>query len=222
MKRFFALALTICLLALSLPAFAQPEFNFRGIPFQTTLKEVTKELECSAKPAEEWHGCSIEDLTTRGSYMAYPINESDPRAPYLYLVSETSGIEVAGHKSLCGTLFFVRPVDKGELSQKDEDAVFYAGSYDFFGDAEFAFNDLMAKLTALYGAPVAAKDEGNNNYYTWNGANDTAIVIHRIDNVIGYLRLSYIWLGAQELIAAANEAYIEPEPALPNGDYNGL
>lgn len=58
--------------------------------------------------------------------------------------------EIAGHRGSV-EMYFTYP----DASRADNDAIFYAGIYQFYDQAEGTFNDLKTKLTTLYGTPWA-------------------------------------------------------------------
>lgn len=100
------------------------------------------------------------------------------------------------------TLFFVRPVVEGALNQNDNEAVFYAGSYDFFSSTT-ALEDLTNKLTALYGEGKTQNNDSDSKSIVWNGKDDTQIYLTSFDTISNYTRLVYVWNGAETMIEDA-------------------
>lgn len=101
-----------------------------------------------------------------------------------YYFGRGSEIKVAGHPIFSQDLYFLYDVVDGQIN-KDK-ATFVKASYRFQSLEQHAlYNDLLSKLTKLYGEPELYEHKQeyiNSNtkiisVATWKGLNDTAIVL---------------------------------------------
>lgn len=140
--------------------------------------------------------------------------------------------EVAGYKTSAVNYYFVYGVNNGELVTDWEPSQdrFYSGQYVFDNPADIStmFDDLMTKLTGLYGEPDETKapteTPAEDKHVFWYGDRETgvALSIRCADEngaELNQITITYFWLGADALLEEAHNALHglveKPEPT-PN------
>ena len=228
MRKCLALLCTLLLLpCLSLAEETLPPLAFFGVELGAPLSEACAVWDCTAVSGaeDEYYHFRLADMTDRQNYVWNEVPNEEP-CPEVFLVAQLRSDEVAGYAPNLTCAFFIRPVTDGVLSSSEEDALLYAGYYDFWSvpDTKAMADDLTAKLNGLYGP---AGETGKVDWYkagtktVWHVGDSAAIVLNTYpDN--RNVRLSYVLLNADELIEAACAAVpsgVEPtrDPASTNG-----
>lgn len=146
--------------------------------------------------------------------------------------ASSENLIVAGYNILECRMYFSGIIkdDKNVLS--DEDSVLYAAGYIIeASNTESTKEDLKTKISSIYGEPNNTRDielydvSTTQEYIYWYGANDTVLVLTADGG--GWIYLSYVWLGGEELLNAAldnaESAQSESEnDVYGNGDTSGL
>lgn len=182
-----------------------PAIDFRGYPLGSALADMEFEDRKNIYSLYDGHAATIEELITSNATVWFDDNKNEATLLYYNFWVD----EVAGYHVSDANMFFIRPVVDGMISENDDEAIFFAGKYDFLlnNKGEEAYNDLASKLTTLYGEPETKKDVRGQTVLFWYGLNDTAITLYRRR---GDVTLAYVWLGAETLIEEARNAYVEP------------
>ncbi len=155
MKKLLALILSVVLLCSVSTAMAEnltdKPINFAEFTFGQTLGQVRATIWVESisffkriKPTR-----ILSDICRDFDGILY-----DELGDSAYISVRLPEREIAGHRGSV-EMYFTYP----STSRADNDAVLYAGVYNFFEHADSTFNDLKTKLTTLYGAPWA---EGSN------------------------------------------------------------
>lgn len=219
MKKVFAFFLAMMMLfSFAIAEDELPEITFRGARLGATLGEVKETLECSPHKGSAWQYYNVSDiLNQKIGLLNVSINENTAAQRVIladdYLLVE----DVAGYQPNYTSAFFIRPVADGKLIAEDDSAIFYAGIYTFVESKEqtkVLYKDIASKLTSLYGEP---QKDGSRLY--WRGKDSTEIDL--ILNGTQFVRLSYVWTEAQELIDTAYAVPAEPAPD-NSSNRNGL
>lgn len=127
--------------------------------------------------------------------------------------------EVAGYTPDEVVLYFAYTVNDGIVNKTEQESAFYGATYRFESmDLESMSNDLVSKLTSLYGQPDENTDDKDmwGNVYTfthWSGTNDTELTLKTTDSSedsTGFysdeISISYAWRKGDELLQAASDA----------------
>lgn len=220
MKKLLCLALALIMLFSCVVTLAEedlPEINFRGYEFGSTLAEIKKTLEAEGVHGDYASGRKsvisegrdiIDKLTGSENYYG---NDADKKLFINYNAyrqgTEWKEIEVAGYVTTYW-LLFIRPEQSGQLVEKDDEAIFYAGCYIILHDSkekDSIFFDLINKLSGLYGEAKVEEYSAS-----WQGDGDTMIVLSA-EAYGDIMTLNYVWCGAEELIEEAYSTIPEPE-----------
>jgi len=170
-----------------------PEITFNGIPLGSTAKDVAIYTNFALNKGDPWQEYRMPDLIKWIDGLdcqkdELPINES------LFLRADASIDEVAGHSVSFATMYFIRPVCDGAISQVDDNSILYAAKYVFIDSAKemkSIISDLRGKITELYGKP---EKKGDANI--WYGANQTAIFLYDRN---GEAILTYAYIEAENI-----------------------
>lgn len=207
--------LLICALLFNAAAVGETyseEIKFRGLDWGCSFNDALNELKSSA-------GLGLyENLLDKDTDLDYFYDlfvEKDADVHYLdFSVSVAdSGFEfsardfsedffVAGHlvSEIC--VFGIYGVVNGKVSTERSDAKFYKGSYYFetTENTKTIYDDLVAKLTEMYGEPSENDFSYSDYSLIWSGANNTAVTIEFDDGKYPMLNLDYWDLNCLDLI----------------------
>lgn len=125
---------------------------------------------------------------------------------------------VAGYQTSDIKLYFAYNVIDGVLSKTEESSSLYGAHYKINPvDLQSATNDLISKITSLYGEPASNTNDldmwGNyTTYVYWYGANDTELVLKSTDTskdttdlYEDEITISYAWRKGDELMQSASD-----------------
>ena len=187
-KKVITIAITICLLLGSLPAFAQydGEILFRGVPWETDIvsyagvvsdgmkehdADFRYEIESSKETLVMFTGYSSSASTRTDTY--YPIVECFEAV--FTIVSDS--FQVAGLDTDSVWLYAIPEIEDGAplVGEENTDVVYakYRMLLGSYTDKAAVYDGLCEKLTSLYGEPDATE----SYMRFWQGANDTFCVI---------------------------------------------
>lgn len=171
----------------------------------------------------EW-GCSIEEAIENiyEDGMKNTDIEKDHDVHYLvYSVSvDECGFQyapipddmfVAGHlvSQVCAEAMY--GIVDGKVSKDLADSKLYNGTYYFetTENTKEIYDDLVSKLTGLYGEPIVNNETYSDYSLMWCGQNDSAAVIHFDDGKYPSLRLEYWDLGCyDDIVEMQKIAYV--------------
>lgn len=217
MKKILVLCL---LLMLSLQALAvADEITFRGIPWGSSLTEVEEYF--SNLSIVDFDSEDVKrDTILNDDYDVYSNNSYE--CCWHDFVFPHGSITVAGYDVNIHLYCFYGIDENGNVLREKEDSVFYAASYDLeVVDVETSYEDLVNKLTSLYGEG-SLQTSGGTVYYgsstgsgtyeyeerimTWLGDNDTGV---RIYCIVNDLEHSQGDPGSITIYYAKTDAWIE-------------
>ncbi len=148
----------------------------------------------------------------------------------IYLYTYT-GIPVAGYTTTSCYLYFARQGVGGQLSESEDDTALYAAQYTFDLDGRVAEvgDDLLTKLTSLYGEPAFTTSKTNsyqevNTWYAWLGADNTLLILKIHDETNSTYRvrdkitITYATLDGNSWLQEADEVLLQNSV----GDTTGL
>lgn len=160
MKKFLSILLLVSLsLTLLVGASsAEESFTFRGIPWLTTRADVKDKL--SGEGLKAWwddKNAAIPDWFQTWSNINgdYTVSEGGCNVAY-------HGASVAGYTADVNAYFWF-PIVEGRVQRDPDLAQFYLATYEVTGidNMEPVYDDLLTKLTSLYGTPQAKNSDSN-------------------------------------------------------------
>lgn len=169
----------------------------------------------------DW-GCSIDEAIANIQSAGVTSTRVDDDDDVHYLVYSTSVDEsgfaytpsdlpddfyVAGHLVSQVCAYAIHGVVDGKVSSDRADSKLYKGSY-FFETTENTraiYDDLVEKLTGLYGIPSENKESYSDYSLIWCGLNDSAVTINFDDGKYPMLHLDYWDLSCYDLIVEMQE-----------------
>lgn len=215
------------------------EILFRDIPWATSFPEVDEKLgswELWNASGESCKTCSVDDILL-GDYKGIDFEYGGINVIAIATKGEQ---EVAGYTTSGIQLYFAYLPIGDYLTYEEKDTALYGAQYQFEPtNSEEMYADLTEKLESLYGSPDKVTEDTDlwDNKYTytyWYGANDTEIVLRRLDSTndtTGLYKdeiyLTYAWRNGDELLQNASDA-VKQEKAdaerdvQGNGNVNGL
>lgn len=218
------LALVTALALTASPAFAEDggetadtatEYTFRGIPWYSTRADAEKALE--EEGIEVF--TTTDDLYRIGATDSLSVIHNDDLVDGAGVHVRYSGAEVAGFdpSDTCACYIYMTG-DDGKLIKDDDAALFYMGWYEFyhsyFVDPEAIYNDLLTKLTSLYGEPAADIGETDEDLWTdtWTDSsrNIIRLLINGMDDDKNHdVTLTYYAAGSDDYLDVAKDALLQ-------------
>lgn len=215
----------------------EKEILFRNIPYGTdgqTFVETLKEsgINGGLKAGK----CNSWERNPFDGYLTYKKTMND--AGYVYTASP-KGFQVAGYDVSQIEAYFLHGYDDENVYDAKEKSQFYFGRYymEDVLDKEAAYENLLSKLTGLYGQPqvlTGSDHSGTQTTYCiqafWYGANDTGLMLYhyyRVSDKTGAVTYSALQLEyglvhsverMQDLQAAMMREEIERTTQLDNVD----
>ena len=235
MKKVFTMLCVLALLLMCFGALAADEHPepvlFRGVAWGATYSEVAKVLP---------KGVKMRDLQIREYY--YPMADmmydesgwgNQIKAEigcYTYATSSSlKGVKVAGYDVADLCLYFIfKPDENGKIIKDEKHTAFYYGYYKLEPkDPDAVYNDLISKLTKLYGDVDDQKSSTSiisDNMSLWNGANGTMVSVYKQDYSSGshYIYIKYGFSGGDDLMQEAYAAVVREESEAAVSDMDGL
>lgn len=213
---------------------------FRDIPWGTSytdVKEILSDLDLWTLTGDGYRVYPTAEIITDDQMEELQFEQSDIN---IYAVADNKEVDVAGYTTNNVELFFAYiPVD-GVLTKSESDSSLYGARYSIdVQDLDSAEDDLVKKLTSLYGEPSRKEDDEDDfaykcSYTYWDGAKDTQVVLRAqkvLEEFSKYdddkIVISYVWLGGDELLRNASdilsaEAIGDEAAIYGNNSTNGL
>lgn len=190
MKRFVSL-LMACMLILSVGTCVLAEesetFLFRNIPWYAPKKEVSDTLSSLTM------NLNLPNATIPDWFQTWEHTDSDYTVAKAGAGTGYGNVSVAGYNAEL-IVYYVYPIVDGKLLRNGDEAEFYLAVYEFSdsADMEAVYNDLVTKLTGLYGESSALNKWGRFTGRLWK-AKDGSQIWLRIYNTNGdyTVQLSY-------------------------------
>ncbi|MCR4621182.1 MAG: hypothetical protein K5663_03800 [Clostridiales bacterium] len=194
-KIIVALMVASIILMLTMPvATAEQEILFRNIPWGTPASELEK---LDFMSLSSFHDASMpfqNSFTIESTWRTVQSNGTEFHAGYTATCYTWNGqVKVAGYETSSIHMYCAYSLNGNTLLKEKEDSRFFAADYVFKPlDYKFAYTSLTQKLTDLYGEGTIERsiekswmaENGHSddveiemNITTWNGANDTHVVI---------------------------------------------
>lgn len=230
MKKSIGIAIgTIAILSVSSSALAD-EILFRNIPWGSTATEA-KQI-ASDITWMSFGGATFGRLDTLRyeDYSVTDINSDNNSVEYTAITHDD--LEVAGYKPEDIQMYFSLVPDDKKIIKDDEHTALYAGQYKFYPqNIESVSDDLLEKLTGLYGEPKKLQSEYEFLYkhysiYEWDGDNDSSVflltAISEDNPSENRVVITYTWDKGDEMMDYASEVYYGESDAIGNGNTDGL
>ena len=195
MRKLIQLLILIIVLSLMLSvATAEQEILFRNIPWGLSLTELTK-LDFMGNSLIYDSSMPYEDRFIIQYSVRTMLNyATDFDAGYEVKCYTGGGkVKVAGYEITRINMYCAYSIDGDVLLKDKKDSRLFAAEYDFEPlDYQYAYNSLVQKLTDLYGqgtddSSIVESWMGENDHFddveleynivTWDGMNDTHVVI---------------------------------------------
>ncbi len=241
MKKFTGLVLALIMLCSTASA---EEILFRGIPWGTNVLDVLSSLELiDADGVDKNSGVDVHklvhvyesDVEEFGSQRLIGYSSFED-CGYICTPVIASDMVVAEYKVAWLELQFLFGITDEKVSCKKSDSEFYSGKYEFRPDDYVsAYEDLVGKLTWLYGEPVVEETVENDSYFTkhrhekyarWDGANDTSVLLYvkyYTDDTNKYqyeLSIEYAKTDIEDRIAFIEQFFAQKERDIKYNDVN--
>lgn len=208
------------------------EITFRDIPWETSFAEIDQmygSLNWLPIAGESFVNPSVDAILLDNDYAGIDFEYND-----INIVANALNIEwnVAGYKPTDIELHFAYTLVDGLLPKTEENSALYGAKYYIEpADLESAKNDLIGKISSLYGnsaKQTTDSDYSGNKimYYYWYGANDTELVLKSLDSSgdsTGFYKdqivIAYAWRKGDELMQSASDALKSEEKNNESGVY---
>ena len=211
MKKTLMTILVVCMLFSN--AFAEENSTspilFRNIPWGSSMQTVLRSFDglSFSEPRDDYAG-TVNHYIYENSDIRY----TDYVCTKVY-ARQLNGMMVAGYELSNLYLYFAYTPDETRTLPKDENhTAFTMGEYKIVPkDLSFVMNDLMQKLSRLYGEPVDHKTTGwsiTHDIYVWRGADGTVVSLIGENYSSGstYIYIRYSFDGANEYYQNAMDA----------------
>lgn len=207
MKRI--ISVVVALLSLVSVAFADAptydgEILFRGLPWGCSINDAVENIQSAGVTYDRVR----EDQDVHGIDYSFSVDDCG----FSYAPSNLpSDFFVAGHLVEQVAVDAIYGITDGKISRERGDSRIYCGTYYFKSQENIkdVYDDLVSKLTSLYGASVDAVDSYYDFSQMWTGANNAAIIIEMDDGSYPLLHISYWDLGIYDMISEMQSiAYI--------------
>lgn len=240
MKKGIVLSLLFCM-SITTPVMAeeqpaQPEVMFRNIPWGTTFTEFK-----NCFPGITFYDNYYEERRPESTNEVLFDEDSEPPFSdkgFTAQVVTYDEIEVAGYTAKETRGFVLMPIENGEVVQNIENATLYGADYKIEPrDVYAARDDIVIKLTSIYGEPTGTKQlqtssiEESATYWEL----ETGMISVRLDDIDqevwtsleDALYICYLDADADALLREANENIANGKnnaesSVYGNSDTNGL
>ena len=209
-KRLIVVCFVLCLLCSS--AFAD-EILFRGIPWGSTPAEVKALLDFSVITPTKGSQCSWEAGMPYGHEKSFEHTGADS-------FTNQDNLQVAGYDVVQVCVRFYYPLVDGVVVEDDKQSMFYYAHYMIEPkDVDGAYEDLVEKMTTLYGEGVVYNNPPSDGWYAyteecvvWYGDNNTGarVIIRRYKDSStndDYIIISYGKTDSLETLTTLKSAY---------------
>lgn len=232
MKKWSLVCLT-CLLVFCLTFATAEEENpilFRNIPWGANFETAKAAFPDKVRwcDVNDDSAYNVEYMVYDGAETRYTGNVSE----YKYTQSsslEEAGMKVAGYNIASIVLRFAYvPGSDGLLVHDDNHVALYLAQYQIEPkDPDAVYNDLLTKLSSLYGDIDYTHTNAQYISYTynvWNGSDGTMVCLEREDYPSGshYIYIKYSYLGGNDLLETAYQALVYEEALNAVSNIDGL
>ena len=198
------------------PPTAESEIVFHSIPWLTPINKAVELLGLDGK---------LREGETLYSWGPEYTRTSVENAGFEYAVTGIgNSFFVAGHSVNEVYLWALYGSGSGSVEREKELSKLYKAAY-YFDDADkdAAYNDLLEKLSDLYGSPAVRQEETDDRYAMWYGANNTGVILRKqkLFSTV-YLSLCYGRSDADSLIAELKTSFAEENQSVAGNEYDGL
>lgn len=204
---------------------------FRGAEWGSTFDEAIKVLPEGSKvrdlnTTEYWY--SVDNLLYNES--VWDDSYKGELGGYTYVQSSSlKGLQVAGYDIEELKMYFVYTTGDDGLLIKDSDHTAFIYAYYKLEpkDPDAAYEDLLTKLTKLYGDVDVRQTDSSYIVYEqnlWDGGNGTKVSLLREDYPTGshYIYIKYSFDGANDLMKKAYDALVLEESVNASSNVEGL
>ncbi len=234
MKKILCLVLALMLLSCAALAESEKEITFQGVKWGSSIEEMGK----------IWvsNGFVFEHFSPEPEWVSHMSTEYLTNENTIDVSMTADGYEAVGGRAWHGWTWFdgakiagydIREIQTFWACDEDDSALLAVKVILKVNDKAAAYDDLVAKLTSLYGEGQNVKHYAQVN--AWLGANNTAVLItadgHNTASELltersgDRLALIYGTLDAQNILEAYYAEYLasyKPEPTVNPGDVSGL
>ena len=207
MKKFISVLLVLSMLAAYALADAPTydgEILFRGLPWGCSIDEAVANIQAA--------GVTNDRVRDGEDVHAIDYSVSVDACGFEYAPSGLpNDFFVAGHLVEQVVVEAIYGIVDGQISHEREDSRMYCATYYFKDQTNIkdVYDDLVSKLTSMYGTPVDAIESYYDHNLMWTGTNNAAIIIEMDDGDYPLLHITYWDLGIHDMITEMqNLAYI--------------
>ena len=206
---------------------------FRGLAWGCGYDEAVKAMPAGVKffdLQEEEYWSPMYDMMYEGFNWEQQIRGTIGGQCYAKW-SSLDGVKVAGYQLADLDLYFVYvPDNNGKLVRDNGHLALIQGVYKFEPkDLDAAWEDLLAKLTRLYGDVDRSESSDGSGFIDtkmcqWNGADGTMVSLMAQDYTSSskYIYIKYGFSGGDQLMKNAYDALVRAETEDAAGDVDGL
>lgn len=232
MKKILAVLMAMLMLTSAGIALADVDtaITFQGISWGSSVLDVIDALLDSgiAVVQEAWSGQDFQVLLTDGALLTpeageyfhynqdakmYEVESNNNN--YLSKFEPYFFLQYAPDKTIAG--YGIKGIDFSFVQQGDETRLMTVQVKLDWQDTKAAYADLQAKLTSVYGEGKQTTWAGIFDYYIWNGADNSMVMLDGSQNS---LKLYYGANDAEAWLSAAEAAV--PEATVDSNDTSGL
>ena len=211
MKKLIACVLTVVVLVTMVVSMASAaeSYLFRNIPWYAAKTEAGEALS-SLTTNRNRSNTTMPDWFQRWNNI-----DGDYKVEEAGTYTEYKDVSVAGYNADLYT-YYIYPIVDGKVSRNDNNAQFYLAIYEFetLTDMPAVYDDLVVKLTGLYGDSTALNNPDNWTNFTgrlWTAEDGSQIWLRNYHMYGDYtVKLSYIAPNSTEHLQAL-EAQITQE-----------
>ncbi len=180
------------------------EILFRGLPWGCSIDDAVANIQAAGVTNDRVR----EDQDVHDVDYSFSVDECG----FSYSPSNLpNDFFVAGHLVEQVAIDAIYGIVDGQISRERKDSRMYCATYYFMDQANIndVYDDLVTKLTSLYGTPVDAPESIYDYSNMWTGTNNVAVIIEMDDGKYPLLHLTYWDLGIHDMIAEMQSiAYI--------------
>lgn len=198
MKKIFSVLLVLSMLAAYALADAPTydgEILFRGLPWGCSINDAIANIQAA--------GVTSDRVREDCDVHAVEYSVSVDSCGFSYAPSDLpTDFFVAGHLVEQVAIDAIYGIVDGEISHDRADSRVYCATYYFKDQANIkdVYDDLVSKLTSMYGTPVEAIKSYFAYNLMWTGTNNAAIIIEMDDGNYPLLHITYWDLGIYDMI----------------------
>lgn len=234
MKKVVCLLMVLCLAVLSM-AFAQAEdakelkITFRGIDWGIPVTQIEGKMPDGIK----LYNYDVVDGLSSVDNFLYDGDSEYYKGAVGYSIkarpSSLDNLKVAGYEVSGMYMYFANiPGSDGMPTNDAKNTAFIEAYYSIEPkDADAAYEDLITKLTGLYGDVVYSYEKSpyiSYKYNVWQGTDGSRVCLEKEDYPSGshYIYIKYAAGNAEELLKNAYQALVLEESAGAESNVDGL